>query len=215
MHPLSIPMPCLSLLDGVVPYTASEDLIPCLQHAGCLFINALLPEPSAGHSAFTCDHCLLQVHMPAGVARCKQVSKSTPTGEYLPTGSFMVRGKKNFLPPLPLIMGFTFLFKLVLGPTLAMHPTSTYLGCMVSGTQSALLGRLQPSGPSYSCTLDQCAERVYCTQHCICVYPAIPLGQTVSMQNMLLNPSTMSPCRFKLFVGCVGGIRTLHSCNSS
>uniref|UniRef100_A0A671V3P0 Ribosome quality control complex subunit NEMF n=1 Tax=Sparus aurata TaxID=8175 RepID=A0A671V3P0_SPAAU len=40
-----------------------------------------------------------------------QVSKTAPTGEYLTTGSFMVRGKKNFLPPSYLIMGFGFLFK--------------------------------------------------------------------------------------------------------
>uniref|UniRef100_A0AAY4BUH4 Ribosome quality control complex subunit NEMF n=1 Tax=Denticeps clupeoides TaxID=299321 RepID=A0AAY4BUH4_9TELE len=40
-----------------------------------------------------------------------QVSKTAPTGEYLTTGSFMIRGKKNFLPPSYLIMGFSFLFK--------------------------------------------------------------------------------------------------------
>ena len=41
-----------------------------------------------------------------------QVSKTAPTGEYLTTGSFMIRGKKNFLPPCYLIMGFGFMFKL-------------------------------------------------------------------------------------------------------
>uniref|UniRef100_UPI00358FD816 ribosome quality control complex subunit NEMF isoform X2 n=1 Tax=Myxine glutinosa TaxID=7769 RepID=UPI00358FD816 len=40
-----------------------------------------------------------------------QVSKTAPTGEYLTTGSFMVRGKKNYLPPSYLIMGYGFLFK--------------------------------------------------------------------------------------------------------
>ncbi|KNA15242.1 hypothetical protein SOVF_100000 [Spinacia oleracea] len=40
-----------------------------------------------------------------------QVSKSAPTGEYLTVGSFMIRGKKNFLPPHPLIMGFGMLFR--------------------------------------------------------------------------------------------------------
>uniref|UniRef100_H3DIP3 Ribosome quality control complex subunit NEMF n=1 Tax=Tetraodon nigroviridis TaxID=99883 RepID=H3DIP3_TETNG len=40
-----------------------------------------------------------------------QVSKTAPTGEYLTTGSFMIRGKKNYLPPSYLIMGFGFLFK--------------------------------------------------------------------------------------------------------
>ncbi|KAF9407207.1 hypothetical protein BGZ94_002787 [Podila epigama] len=44
--------------------------------------------------------------------RADQVSKSAPTGEYLTTGSFMIRGKKNFLPPVQLVYGFGFLFKL-------------------------------------------------------------------------------------------------------
>jgi predicted ribosome quality control (RQC) complex YloA/Tae2 family protein len=41
-----------------------------------------------------------------------QVSKTAPTGEYLSTGSFMIRGKKNFLPPSGLVMGFGILFRL-------------------------------------------------------------------------------------------------------
>ncbi|PVD25548.1 hypothetical protein C0Q70_13204 [Pomacea canaliculata] len=41
-----------------------------------------------------------------------QVSKTAPSGEYLTTGSFMIRGKKNYLPPSYLIYGFGFLFKL-------------------------------------------------------------------------------------------------------
>merc|ERR1711874_506461 len=41
-----------------------------------------------------------------------QVSKTAPTGEYLTVGSFMIRGKKNFMPPSDLIMGFGFMFKL-------------------------------------------------------------------------------------------------------
>ncbi|XP_001813943.2 ribosome quality control complex subunit NEMF homolog [Tribolium castaneum] len=42
----------------------------------------------------------------------EQVSKTAPTGEYLSTGSFMIRGKKNFLPLSHLILGLSFLFKL-------------------------------------------------------------------------------------------------------
>ncbi|KAL2016458.1 hypothetical protein VTK56DRAFT_3509 [Thermocarpiscus australiensis] len=42
----------------------------------------------------------------------EQVSKSAPTGEYLPVGSFMVRGKRNFLPPALLVLGFGLLFKI-------------------------------------------------------------------------------------------------------
>ncbi|XP_015585729.1 nuclear export mediator factor NEMF homolog [Cephus cinctus] len=41
-----------------------------------------------------------------------QVSKSAPTGEYLTTGSFMIRGKKNYLPPCQLVMGLGFMFRL-------------------------------------------------------------------------------------------------------
>ncbi|XP_054710381.1 ribosome quality control complex subunit NEMF-like [Uloborus diversus] len=41
-----------------------------------------------------------------------QVSKTAPSGEYLTTGSFMIRGKKNYLAPANLIMGFGFMFKL-------------------------------------------------------------------------------------------------------
>ena len=49
-----------------------------------------------------------------------QVSKTAPTGEYLSTGSFMIRGKKNFLPPNPLVMGLGFLFVLEEG-SIARH----------------------------------------------------------------------------------------------
>ena len=40
------------------------------------------------------------------------MSKTAPTGEALPTGSFMVRGRKTFLPPMHMVMGLTFLFRL-------------------------------------------------------------------------------------------------------
>lgn len=40
-----------------------------------------------------------------------QVSKTAPTGLSLATGSFVIRGKKNFLDPSQLVMGFAFLFK--------------------------------------------------------------------------------------------------------
>ncbi|CAH1731775.1 ribosome quality control complex subunit NEMF homolog [Aphis gossypii] len=42
----------------------------------------------------------------------EQVSKTAPTGEYLTSGSFMIRGKKNYLPATHLILGLSFLFKL-------------------------------------------------------------------------------------------------------
>lgn len=41
-----------------------------------------------------------------------QVSKSAPTGEFLPTGSFMIRGKRNFVQPNRMEMGVTLLYKI-------------------------------------------------------------------------------------------------------
>ncbi|SOV16455.1 conserved protein, unknown function [Plasmodium sp. gorilla clade G2] len=41
-----------------------------------------------------------------------QVSKSAPSGEYLKTGSFVIRGKKNYLPHVKLEMGFCVLFQI-------------------------------------------------------------------------------------------------------
>lgn len=41
-----------------------------------------------------------------------QVSKSAPTGEYLSSGAFIIRGKKNYLPIANLVLGFGFLFRL-------------------------------------------------------------------------------------------------------
>lgn len=50
--------------------------------------------------------------MGAWWVNAEQVSKSAPTGDYLPAGSFMVRGSKNILTPQPLVLGFGFLFKI-------------------------------------------------------------------------------------------------------
>jgi len=42
----------------------------------------------------------------------EQVSKTAQSGEFLPTGSFVVRGKKNYLQPARLEMSFGYIFKL-------------------------------------------------------------------------------------------------------
>lgn len=39
-----------------------------------------------------------------------QVSKTAPSGEYLPTGSFMVRGKKNYVAPSRVTLGLGMLY---------------------------------------------------------------------------------------------------------
>ncbi|KAG5984478.1 hypothetical protein E4U55_004601 [Claviceps digitariae] len=50
--------------------------------------------------------------MGAWWVKADQVSKSAPTGEFLPAGSFMVRGQKNFLPPAQLLLGLGIMFKI-------------------------------------------------------------------------------------------------------
>uniref|UniRef100_A0A7E4VFA8 NFACT-R_1 domain-containing protein n=1 Tax=Panagrellus redivivus TaxID=6233 RepID=A0A7E4VFA8_PANRE len=44
--------------------------------------------------------------------RHDQVSRTAQTGEYLPAGSFMIRGKKNFIPASQLQLGFGLLFRI-------------------------------------------------------------------------------------------------------
>ncbi|XP_062502377.1 ribosome quality control complex subunit NEMF-like isoform X2 [Corticium candelabrum] len=69
-----------------------------LQEAGCMAIcNSAAWDARIVTSAWWVYH--------------DQVSKVAPTGEYLTTGAFMVRGKKNFLPPTQLVVGFGFLFR--------------------------------------------------------------------------------------------------------
>ena len=41
----------------------------------------------------------------------EQVSKTAPTGDYLPTGTFQTTGDKNFLPPAQLLLGFGIIFR--------------------------------------------------------------------------------------------------------
>ncbi|PFH37131.1 signal peptidase [Besnoitia besnoiti] len=51
----------------------------------------------------------------------RQVSKSAPTGLYLSTGSFMIRGRRNFIQIHRLEMGFGLLFRLADEASVARH----------------------------------------------------------------------------------------------
>lgn len=50
--------------------------------------------------------------MSAWWVNADQVSKTGHTGEYLPIGSFNIKGKKNFLPPSQLLLGFAIMFQI-------------------------------------------------------------------------------------------------------
>lgn len=50
--------------------------------------------------------------MSAWWVNADQISKLASNGEFLPIGSFMVRGKKNFLPPAQLLLGFGVMFRI-------------------------------------------------------------------------------------------------------
>ena len=43
--------------------------------------------------------------------QAEQVSKTAPTGMSLPSGSFMIYGKKNFINPFKLELAFGYLFR--------------------------------------------------------------------------------------------------------
>lgn len=50
--------------------------------------------------------------MSAWWVNAEQVSKTTPTGDFLPPGSFMIRGTKNILPAAQLLVGLGFMFRI-------------------------------------------------------------------------------------------------------
>ncbi|KAK7533300.1 uncharacterized protein J3D65DRAFT_661171 [Phyllosticta citribraziliensis] len=50
--------------------------------------------------------------MSAWWVNADQVSKTAPTGEYLTAGGFTIQGKKNFLPPAQLLLGFAVMFQI-------------------------------------------------------------------------------------------------------
>eukprot|EP00554_Chaetoceros_debilis_P006316 CAMPEP_0194076996 /NCGR_PEP_ID=MMETSP0149-20130528/3697_1 /TAXON_ID=122233 /ORGANISM="Chaetoceros debilis, Strain MM31A-1" /LENGTH=1262 /DNA_ID=CAMNT_0038757887 /DNA_START=246 /DNA_END=4034 /DNA_ORIENTATION=- len=82
-----------------------------------------------------------------------QVSKSAPTGEYLTVGSFMIRGKKNFLPPAQLEMGLAVLFRLGDDASVVRHASERKDHMLVALDESAeeFGGKnLQDSGDSGS-----------------------------------------------------------------
>ncbi|KOB65691.1 Serologically defined colon cancer antigen 1, partial [Operophtera brumata] len=58
------------------------------------------------------DNYLAKVVTRAWWVSASQVSKSAPTGEYLGTGSFMIRGKKHYVLTDQLSFGFSFMFRL-------------------------------------------------------------------------------------------------------
>jgi predicted ribosome quality control (RQC) complex YloA/Tae2 family protein len=67
----------------------------------------------AGSLAVACSSAWdSKAGMSAWWVNADQVSKSALTGEFLPAGSFMVRGKKNFLSPAVLLLGFGVVFKI-------------------------------------------------------------------------------------------------------
>ena len=75
------------------------------------------PPPKTLHEAGTFSICFsraweAKIVTSAWWVKAEQVSKTAPSGEYLGTGSFMIRGQKNFLPPMQLSLSFGFVFAL-------------------------------------------------------------------------------------------------------
>lgn len=82
---------------------ATDKIIPpipvaTLEQAGCMSV--------CRSNAWTS-----QVISSAFWVHSDQVSKTAPTGEYLSTGSFMIRGKKNYIQPSRMEMGLAIVFR--------------------------------------------------------------------------------------------------------
>ena len=60
------------------------------------------------HSPSWVNNVLSQVYW----VSADQVSKTPPTGMYIATGSFIIRGKRNFVQPRSLTLGLTVMFAL-------------------------------------------------------------------------------------------------------
>jgi len=86
-----------------------------------------------------------------------QVSKTPPTGLYLPTGSFMIRGKKNFLPRLPLVMGIGLLFR-VDEESLARHANERRVRAVEEGVTEAEVEAGMETREGVEDKFDQVAE---------------------------------------------------------
>ncbi|KAA3675359.1 uncharacterized protein DEA37_0010787 [Paragonimus westermani] len=101
------------------PLTADELKPDSADDAGLSPESIRLPLPppktliEAGTMAITLSSAWnARVVTSAWWVRSDQVSKTAPTGEYLTTGAFMIRGRKNYLPPCHFLYGFGILFKL-------------------------------------------------------------------------------------------------------
>lgn len=131
------------------PQTPDAPIPPStLSQAGNLAVSASNAwDSKAGAAAYWVD--------------AEQVSKSAPTGEFLPTGSFMIRGRKNFLPPAQLILGFGLMFK-ISEESKAKH-VKHRLGNSVE-TTSVASSSVAMSGESRASTLPTNAEATTPTQ---------------------------------------------------
>ncbi|KAL4171213.1 hypothetical protein KRP22_009311 [Phytophthora ramorum] len=94
---------CIVRNHATVKDKKSQELPPIpvatLEQAGCMSVcrsNAWSSQVIAG----------------AYWVHADQVSKTAPAGEYLSTGSFMIRGKKNYIQPSRLEMGLAILFRI-------------------------------------------------------------------------------------------------------
>lgn len=65
-----------------------------------------------------------------------QVSRTAPTGEYLTTGAFTIRGQKSYLPPAQLLLGFGVMFQ-VSEESKARHLKHRVADENIIGTESA------------------------------------------------------------------------------
>lgn len=124
----------------------------------------------------------------------EQVSKSAPTGEYLTTGSMMIRGRKNYLSPQPLVMGIAWLFKLEEG-SIAAHlgersVRSFALGDTLSDADADTATRHSPSHSQdeHQQDKEKSAFERFMESSIDPLSSTITTGQTVKLEHKIRQP---------------------------
>lgn len=127
---------------------ATDKIIPpvpvaTLEQAGCMSV--------CRSNAWTS-----QVISSAFWVHSDQVSKTAPTGEYLSTGSFMIRGKKNYIQPSRMEMGLAIVFR-VDESSIGNHQSTDFDG---SDLNQEYTDQSQPENESSSINQDDKTEEI-------------------------------------------------------
>ncbi|KAJ9460791.1 Nuclear export mediator factor NEMF-like protein [Diplonema papillatum] len=121
-----------------------------------------------------------------------QVSKTAPTGEYMPTGAFMIRGKKNFLPPTKLQMGAGLLWR-VHEENVAAHVGERKVLQAQDDACSDKESRMEPSVVPPSIYASEAPSIIRCDKNLLDKYGLRSATYTETENGVVLQPQEAEP----------------------